>query len=102
MRTGPPSKRTQDSRSLPAASFATPESRDATMNGQPSNLLLSALSPAYRASLLTRLKPVTLPTRTVLYEPNEVPKYAHFMISGMASVVSSMSNRSEERRVGKE
>jgi CRP-like cAMP-binding protein len=62
------------------------------MNGQPSNLLLSALSPAYRASLLTRLKPVTLPTRTVLYEPNEVPKYAHFMISGMASVVSSMSN----------
>jgi hypothetical protein len=53
------------------------------MNGQPSNLLLSALSPAYRASLLTRLKPVTLPTRTVLYEPNEVPKYAHFMISGM-------------------
>jgi len=62
------------------------------MNGQASNLLLATLPPAYRNSLLTRLKPVSLPLRTVLYEPDETPKYAHFMTSGIASIVSSMSN----------
>jgi CRP-like cAMP-binding protein len=62
------------------------------MNGQPFNQLLASLSPACRNSLLSRLKPVSLPLRTVLYEPDEIPKYAHFMTSGIASVVSSMSN----------
>ncbi|MGD0627727.1 MAG: Crp/Fnr family transcriptional regulator [Terracidiphilus sp.] len=62
------------------------------MNGQSSNLLLATLPPAYRSSLLKRLKPVSLPLRTVLYEPDETPKYAHFMTSGIASIVSSMSN----------
>jgi CRP-like cAMP-binding protein len=28
----------------------------------------------------------------VLYEPDETPKYAHFMTSGIASIVSSMTN----------
>jgi CRP-like cAMP-binding protein len=64
------------------------------MNGQASNLLLATLPPAYRSSLLHRLKPVALPLRTVLYEPDEIPKYAHFMTSGIASIVSSMSNGS--------
>ena len=62
------------------------------MNGQVSNLLLGTLSPAYRSRLLTRLKPISLPIRTVLYEPDETPKYAHFMTSGIASIVSSMSD----------
>jgi CRP-like cAMP-binding protein len=62
------------------------------MNGQASNLLLVTLSPAYRKSLLTRLKPVSLPLRAVLYEPDETLKYAHFMTSGIASIMSSMSN----------
>ena len=62
------------------------------MNGQASNLLLATLPPAYRNSLLARLKAVSLPIRTVLYEPDETPKYAHFMTSGIASIVSSMSN----------
>lgn len=62
------------------------------MIGQPSNVLLNALSPDYRNSLLSRLKFVVLPIKTVLYEADETPKYAHFLTSGMASVVSSMSN----------
>jgi CRP-like cAMP-binding protein len=40
------------------------------------------------------MKPVSLPVRTVLYEPDEVPEFAHFMTSGIASIVSSMSNGS--------
>ena len=62
------------------------------MNGQAANLLLAALPSADRDSLLKRLKPVALPLRTVLYEPDETPKYAHFMTSGIASIVSSMAN----------
>ena len=62
------------------------------MIGQTQNLLLAMLSPSYRASLLSRLKPVTLLPREPIYEPDETPKYAHFMTSGIASVVSSMSN----------
>jgi CRP-like cAMP-binding protein len=62
------------------------------MNGQASNFLLATLTPAYRNALLTRLKPVSLPLRTVLYEPDETPKYAHFMTSGIASIVSSMAD----------
>jgi CRP-like cAMP-binding protein len=62
------------------------------MNGQASNQLLAALPPAYRNSLMTRLKPVSLPLRSVLYEPDETPKYTHFITSGIASIVSSMSD----------
>jgi CRP-like cAMP-binding protein len=35
-----------------------------------------------------------MPARQVLYEANEIPMYAHFMTSGIASVVSTMSNGS--------
>jgi CRP-like cAMP-binding protein len=62
------------------------------MTGQASNLLLATLPLAYRNSLLSRLKPVSLPLRHVLYEPDETPKYAHFITSGIASIVSSMAN----------
>jgi CRP-like cAMP-binding protein len=62
------------------------------MNGHAPNHLLATLPPAYRNSLLARLKPVSLPIRTVLYEPDETPKYAHFVTSGIASIVSSMSD----------
>jgi CRP-like cAMP-binding protein len=57
-----------------------------------SNLLLVQLPSAYRSSLLARLKPVSLPLRTVLYDPDDTPEFAHFMTSGIASIVSSMSN----------
>jgi CRP-like cAMP-binding protein len=62
------------------------------MAGHAPNLLLASLSPACRNSLMARLKPVTLPLRTVLYEPDETPKFAHFITSGIASIVSSMSD----------
>lgn len=62
------------------------------MVSTPSNLLLAALSPNYRASLLARMRTVTLGSREILYEADEVPKYAHFLTSGVASVVVSMSN----------
>jgi CRP-like cAMP-binding protein len=63
-----------------------------TMVAQPSNLLLSALSPNYRASLLARMRTVTLNPREILYEADETPKYGHFLTSGVASIVISMSN----------
>jgi CRP-like cAMP-binding protein len=40
------------------------------------------------------MKPVAFPTRTVLYEPDQTPEFAHFMTSGIASVVSSMTDGS--------
>jgi CRP-like cAMP-binding protein len=63
-----------------------------SMVSQPSNLLLAALSPNYRASLVARMRTVTLHPREVLYEGDESPKYAHFLTSGVASIVVSMSN----------
>jgi CRP-like cAMP-binding protein len=61
---------------------------------QAKNLLLAMLPLPYRNSLLARLKPIALPIKTVLYEAEETPKYAHFMTSGVASIVSSMSDGS--------
>ena len=59
---------------------------------QSSNLLLASLSPKYRSFLLSRLRPVTLGAREVLYEPDESPKFAHFMTGGIASIVGTMSS----------
>jgi CRP-like cAMP-binding protein len=67
-------------------------SRIFSMISQPSNLLLAALSPNYRASLLARMRTVTLGPREIIYELDETPKYAHFLTSGVASIVVSMSN----------
>jgi CRP-like cAMP-binding protein len=85
-------QRTQVSRSSISGVLGNHREKDATMNGQASNLLLATLPAAYQASLLARLKPVSLPLRTVLYDPDETPKYAHFMTSGIASIVSSMAD----------
>jgi CRP-like cAMP-binding protein len=63
-----------------------------SMVAQPSNLLLAALSQSYRASLVARMRTVTLGPREILYEADETPKYAHFLTSGVASIVVSMSN----------
>ena len=62
------------------------------MVGQPSNLLLAALSPKYRASLFARMRTITLGPREILFEADETPKYAHFLTTGVASIVISMSN----------
>ncbi len=62
------------------------------MLDQPSNLLLSFVSSKNAAYLLSRMKPVTLDARAVLYEPDEIPKFAHFLTSGIASIVGMMSS----------
>ncbi len=62
------------------------------MPDQPSNLLLASLSPKYRAFLMSRMRPVTLGAREALYEPDECPKFAHFMTGGIASIVGTMSS----------
>lgn len=64
----------------------------ASMVSQSSNLLLAALTPSYRASLIARMRTVTLGSREILYEADETPKYAHFLTAGVASIVVSMSN----------
>ena len=56
------------------------------------NLLLSSLSPETLALLQPRLEEVALPTRTKLYNSGEVPRYAYFLTSGIASVVSTMED----------
>jgi hypothetical protein len=58
----------------------------------PLNLLLETLPPAVRAPLLTHLEAVPLPLGAVLYEPAEVPRYVHFLTSGMASMMTAMAN----------
>lgn len=64
------------------------------MPNQDLNHLLASLRPVYRRQLLARLRPVSLPAKEVLYEADEQPKYAHFMTSGIASVVSTMADGS--------
>ena len=58
------------------------------------NLFLSSLSPAARDLLFSSTTPVMLPLRSGLYEANQTPAYAYFMTSGIASVVTEMSDGS--------
>ena len=55
-----------------------------------SNRLLSALSPKALDLLTARCSPVDLPLRMQLYEPEQLPRYAYFITSGIASVVAPM------------
>ncbi len=48
----------------------------------------------YRSSLLARMEEVALPIPTNLYRAGEVPQYAHFMTSGITSIVTFMENGS--------
>jgi CRP-like cAMP-binding protein len=57
-----------------------------------SNRIINALPPELKSSLLDRLHPVDLPVGTVLSNPGQTPPFAHFMTSGMASVVTFMSD----------
>ncbi len=54
------------------------------------NLLLDALNAGTRDSVLALAKRVDLPLHTMLHEQNEMPAYAYFLCSGIASVVVSM------------
>lgn len=57
-----------------------------------SNLLLESLPSGYRERLCAQMEAIALPAETALYEPEETPEYAHFMTSGMASIVAFMSD----------
>lgn len=62
------------------------------MNSQGTNLFLSSLSPASRDSLTSRSTFVELPLRTLLYEEECTPRHAYFLTSGVASIITPMSN----------
>jgi CRP-like cAMP-binding protein len=62
------------------------------MSVEVSNLFLSGLSAESRVSLISRSLAVELPVHTVLYEAGSDPRHAYFLTSGLASVVTPMSN----------
>jgi len=55
------------------------------------NLLLDALSPELRQTVLSLCRPVDLPIRTLLHEQGEPPQYVYFLCSGITSVVVTMA-----------
>lgn len=57
-----------------------------------SNAILDHLPAAQRKALVARMEIVSLPVETVLLTPGEQPEYAHFMTSGIASVVTYMQD----------
>ena len=69
-----------------------------------SNVLLDAMPEVDRKKLIRHLKPMTLPVKTSLYEPDDQPKYMHFLTSGIASIVTTMEDggTTEVGTVGRE
>jgi CRP-like cAMP-binding protein len=55
-----------------------------------SNILLDSMPEIERRKLSRHLKPMTLPVGTSLYEPDDPPRYIHFLTSGIASIVMTM------------
>jgi CRP-like cAMP-binding protein len=68
------------------------------------NVLMDALPEESRLRLLKQATRVNVPVRTSLYEPGEIPKFAHFLTSGIASVVTTMGDggTSEVATMGRE
>jgi CRP-like cAMP-binding protein len=58
------------------------------------NVLIDALPEESRGKLLKQVTRVNIPIRTSLYEPGDSPKFAHFLTSGIASVVTIMGDGS--------
>lgn len=56
-----------------------------------SNLMLDRFPPELRGRIVTAAEPVNLPIRTSFFTPGSPPKYVHFITSGIASIVASMS-----------
>ena len=56
------------------------------------NLFLETFPQPYRSSFCSRLEEVSLPAGSVLYEAEQVPRYAFFITSGLASKMVSMSD----------
>lgn len=62
------------------------------MSSHAPNRLLSALSPASRDLLLSKCTPIDLPIHYNLYVAETTPSHGYFMMSGMASVVTTMED----------
>jgi CRP-like cAMP-binding protein len=58
------------------------------------NVLIDALPEESKRKLLRQVSRVNVPIRTSLYEPGDPPKFAHFLTSGIASVVTTMGDGS--------
>lgn len=56
-----------------------------------SNLMLDKFPPELRTRIVAAAEPVNLPIRSSFFTPGSPPKYVHFITSGIASVVASMS-----------
>jgi CRP-like cAMP-binding protein len=69
-----------------------------------SNLLLNSIPAGERKALVACMEQIELPSGTILYRTGEQPEFAHFMTSGIASVVTFMANGSgvEVGLIGKE
>ena len=61
------------------------------MNSHLSNNILNSLPPPLH-SFRAKLTAVPLPVGMSIYEPHEIPKFAHFLTSGIASVVTTMKD----------
>jgi CRP-like cAMP-binding protein len=77
---------------------------DSDVPYQFSNILLDSMPEIERKKVLQHFKPVILPVKTPLYEADQVPKYVHFLSSGLASIVTSMldGDTTEVGTVGRE
>jgi CRP-like cAMP-binding protein len=69
-----------------------------------SNVLIDSLPEESRNKLLKQLRPVALPIKATLYEPEDTPRHIHFVTSGIASIVASMldGGTTEVATVGRE
>jgi CRP-like cAMP-binding protein len=56
----------------------------------PSNGILDGLPSELRESLISRMQAVTLPVGTEILKPGQEPQFAHFMTSGITSIVTFM------------
>ena len=61
------------------------------MPGTTGNLLLDALSPELRDTILALCRAVDLPARTLLHEQGETPAHVYFLCTGVASLVVTMA-----------
>jgi CRP-like cAMP-binding protein len=58
------------------------------------NVLIDALPEETKRKLFKQATRVNIPLRASLYEPGDSPKFAHFLTSGIASVVTTMGDGS--------
>jgi len=56
------------------------------------NLLIASLPEDLKLAILSRCHAVSLPVNTVLFEPQQSPRYVHFVTSGIASVVTELAD----------